>query len=138
MVERRTLPHSPFWVSDRLARHLAYLLGSLLLLAARVDINLFSLSAFYRNRLVRCYLGATRSPDERTPQNFTGFDGQDDLKLVDLNAEQQQKKKKEPPEGPFHVVNCALNLGGSSDLALHAPQRRVHDDSFRLRKRVSL
>jgi hypothetical protein len=91
-------------------------LGSLLLLAARVDINLFSLSAFYRNRLVRCYLGATRSPADRNPQNFTGFDEHDDLKLVELNAVDQ---KQERIEGPFHVVNCALNLGGSSDLALH-------------------
>src|SRR6185436_8943126 len=25
----------------------------------------------------------------------------------------------EPPAGPLHIVNCALNLGGSTDLALH-------------------
>jgi hypothetical protein len=32
------------------------------------------------------------------------------------------------PDGPFHVVNCALNLGGSSDLALHTR----HSASFTL------
>ena len=87
--------------------------AALLLMAARVDINEFSLNAFYRNRLVRCYLGATRAPGERNPQNFTGFDGDDDLPLADL---------VEPggaTAGPLHIVNCALNLGGSSDLALH-------------------
>jgi Patatin-like phospholipase len=89
------------------------LAGALVLLCARVDINEFSLNAFYRNRLVRCYLGATRKPAERHPQNFTGFDDHDDLKLKDLAATQG------PQSGPFHIVNCALNLGGSSDLALH-------------------
>ena len=81
------------------------------LLAWRVDINQFSLNAFYRNRLVRCYLGATRKPDERQPQNFTGFDDDDDLKLAELTGPLAA--------GPLHIVNCALNLGGSSDLALH-------------------
>lgn len=88
------------------------LAGTLVLLCARVDINEFSLNAFYRNRLVRCYLGATRRPAERHPQNFTGFDDLDDLKLKELGG-------IHPASGPFHIVNCALNLGGSSDLALH-------------------
>jgi hypothetical protein len=90
---------------------LAVSLVATILLAARVDINEFSLNTFYRNRLVRCYLGATRADTERTPQNFTGFDDADDLPLA-LAA---------PPAGggPLHIVNCALNLGGSSDLALH-------------------
>jgi len=89
-------------------------LAPLILLAARVDINEFGLNAFYRNRLVRCYLGATRYlPGERNPQNFTGFDDNDDLKLVDLREDTR------PSAGPLHIVNCALNLGGSGDLALH-------------------
>jgi len=88
--------------------------ASLLLMAARIDINEFSLNAFYRNRLVRCYLGATRfRPGERNPQNFTGFDDDDDIPLAVLT------EKDRPSAGPFHIVNCALNLGGSSDLALH-------------------
>ena len=90
---------------------LAACAGALLLMASRVDINQFSLNSFYRNRLVRCYLGATRI---RNPQNFTGFDGQDDLSLADLSGTADQ-----PFDGPLHIVNCALNLGGSSDLALH-------------------
>jgi hypothetical protein len=94
---------------------LAGCLGTLLLMAARVDINQFSLNAFYRNRLVRCYLGATRfTPGERTPQNFTGFDGADDVALADLASSDGAAAR-----GPLHIINCALNLGGSSDLALH-------------------
>ena len=96
---------------------------ALLILAIRVDINEFSLNAFYRNRLVRCYLGATRfAPGVRNPQNFTGFDDEDDVKLADL-ANQYR-----PAAGPLHLVNCALNLGGSSDLALHTR----HSASFTL------
>jgi hypothetical protein len=89
---------------------------SLVLLAARVDINEFSLSRFYRNRLVRCYLGATRDSAKRQPQNFTGFDDLDDLKLADLDT---LDGVVGPPKAPFPIVNCALNLGGSSDLAVH-------------------
>lgn len=85
--------------------------AALLLMAWRVDINQFSLNEFYRNRLVRCYLGATR---ERNPQNFTGFDDDDDVALADLAGTDAT-----PSPGPLHIVNCALNLGGSSDLALH-------------------
>jgi hypothetical protein len=89
-------------------------LVALMVLAARVDINEFSLNAFYRSRLVRCYLGAARfHPGERNPQKFTGFDELDDLNLSALAAPEG------PSSGPFHIVNCALNLGGSSDLALH-------------------
>lgn len=88
--------------------------AALVLMAARVDINEFSLNAFYRNRLVRCYLGATRPPEERHPQNFTGFDDLDDLPLTKLISAVNPAKL-----GPFHIVNCALNLGGSSDLSVH-------------------
>ena len=90
-------------------------------LAARVDINEFSLNAFYRNRLVRCYLGATREAKKRDPQNFTGFDDKDDMPLAIALGPGDRIQ-------PLHIVNCALNLGGSSDLALHTR----HSASFTL------
>ena len=110
---------------------LAACFGILGLLAWRTDINVFSLNAFYRNRLVRAYLGATRltnrhtpdtnrTPDSRNPQNFTGFDEKDDLPLADLAGRTLA--------GPLHIVNCALNLGGSRDLSLHTR----HSASFTL------
>jgi hypothetical protein len=93
----------------------------LALVAWRVDINEFGLNAFYRHRLARCYLGATRfKPGERKPQNFTGFDDDDDEPLANLAGANVT--------GPYHIVNCALNLGGSSDLALHTR----HSASFTL------
>jgi hypothetical protein len=123
----------------------------LLIMARRIDVNEFSLNAFYRNRLVRCYLGASRYVVRngrvitlRTPQGFTGFDDADDLPLAKLAGTPQDRANVEndesaaqtdtalglvdPPYGPFHLVNCALNLGGSSDLALHTR----HSASFTL------
>lgn len=81
--------------------------------AWRVDINEFSLNAFYRHRLTRCFLGASRHQEDRKPHPFTGFDAKDDIKLAEL------LDQKEVPRGPLHIINCALNLGGSSDLSLH-------------------
>jgi hypothetical protein len=80
-----------------------------LLLSKQVGINRFSMNALYRNRLVRCYLGATRNP--RYPQPFIGFDPDDDSLYL---------KNVEPSEGytgPYPIVNTALNLVSSSNLA---------------------
>ena len=102
------------------------LLIAMALLAWRVDINIFSLNTFYRGRLVRCYLGAARFvPKERNPQHFTQFDDDDDLDLAEAPG---ADGRAAPPAGPLHIVNCALNLGGSSDLALHTR----HADNFTL------
>jgi len=84
--------------------------GFLLLLAAlalswRVDVNDFSLHHFYRNRLVRCYLGA--SNPHRKPQVFTGFDPEDDLPLKDFAADYP---------GPYPILNAALNITSGEEL----------------------
>ena len=82
------------------------------LLSWRVDINLFSLNGFYRNRLTRCYLGATRVGQTvptkvvRKPHPFTGFDPGDDLPLSVLVNQR-----------PFPIINAAMNLNGGEDLA---------------------
>jgi hypothetical protein len=89
-----------------------------LLLGWRFDINVFSLNQLYRNRLVRCYLGATRTTKGlRKPQAFTGFDFDDDLKLNELATSFR---------GPYPLLNCTLNLGGDADAALNTR----HSDSF--------
>ncbi len=76
-----------------------------LLLSRRVDVNDFSLHHFYRNRLVRCYLGA--SNPERTPQPFTGFDPGDDVALKDFAANYP---------GPYPILNAALNITSGEEL----------------------
>jgi hypothetical protein len=99
------------------------------------EINIFGLNQFYRNRLVRCYLGATRwAPGLRRPNYFTKFDFRDDLKLsrfrTDDRAQDQAKSqcRHDPYRGPFPILNCTLNLGGSSDLSLNTR----HSASFTL------
>jgi len=105
-----------------------------LLLSWRVELNTFSLNHFYRNRIVRCYLGATRwRPGMRKPNRFTGFDGADDIYLDDLQVVPKRPDRSAhvpPPQqpcnpnfrGPFPIINCTLNLGGSADLSVQTRQ----------------
>ena len=79
------------------------------LLSMRVNINEFSMNHFYKNRLVRCYLGATQGAD-RHANPFTGFDPKDDIPLVDLIPGKQH-------DAPYPIVNCALNLNHGTELA---------------------
>ncbi|MBV8846356.1 MAG: hypothetical protein JO307_26415 [Bryobacterales bacterium] len=88
----------------------------------RFNLNIFGLNQFYRNRLVRCYLGATRwRPGSRRPDRFTGFDEKDDLRMTELQFNSPDYPD-DPFRGPFPIVNCALNLGGSSDLSVKTRQ----------------
>jgi hypothetical protein len=77
-------------------------------LAMRVDLNEFSMHYLYRNRLVRCYLGASNR--ERVPNPFTGFDINDDIHLAELISENSY-------EGPLPIFGAALNLVHGKDLA---------------------
>jgi len=79
-----------------------------MILAWRVDINEFSMHHFYKNRLVRCYLGASNV--KRAPNPFTGFDPDDDVSLSDFKASKGYT-------GPYHIVNTTLNLSAGGDLA---------------------
>lgn len=77
-------------------------------LAMRVDLNEFSMHYLYRNRLVRCYLGASNR--ERVPNPFTGFDVNDDIHLAELISQNSY-------EGPLPIFGAALNLVHGKDLA---------------------
>ena len=89
-----------------------------LLMSWRVDINLFSYNRFYGNRLGRAYLGASRernSADPRQAHPFTDFDPDDDLALATLAR--HSSGKPSAVQRPLHIINTALNLTGSPDLA---------------------
>jgi hypothetical protein len=88
-------------------------------LASRIDVNLFSIYHFYRQRLVRCYLGASRCK-QRIPHPFTGFDPDDDLKLADLCAAPLGKPQC---QRPYPLFNTAMNLVAGKQLAWQ--QRRA-------------
>jgi hypothetical protein len=95
------------------------------LFAWRVDVNEFSFHAFYRNRLARCYLGASNL--NRQPNPFTGFDEDDtNIAVGDLlpadegNPGDSGKKEgdiKKGYNGPFPIFCAALNLTFGEDLA---------------------
>ena len=89
---------------------LAGLGAATLVLSWRIGINRFSMHALYRDRLVRCYLGA--SNDARAAHPFTGFDPEDDA--IDL-ADLAPTASAFP--GPYPIVNTTLNLVAGRRLA---------------------
>lgn len=83
------------------------------------DVNECSMHRFYRNRLVRCYLGASRTT--RRPEKFTNLDPEDDLPLVELRS------SPDTLQLPVHLVNAAVNL---SDPELGKQERRAESFVF--------
>ncbi len=94
------------------------LIGASVVASYWINVNRFSLHAVYRNRLIRAFLGAARarhrekSKTRSNPDPFTGIDQADNLPL----------KSIWPPAGNdgrclFHVVNTALNVVASKNLA---------------------
>jgi hypothetical protein len=100
------------------------LFGLCLYVAWRVDINEFSMHHFYRNRLVRAYLGASRLRAHRLPNAFTGFDLEDDIRLQRFQLKDPTQVRdmvmdcKESYVGPFPVLNTALNITKGQDLGI--------------------
>jgi hypothetical protein len=95
----------------------------------RVDINEFSMQSFYRNRLTRCYLGATLR--DREPDPFTGFDDRTKVtrknireqtippRVADLLPDRFNRHEHRDGEyqGPFPIFCTTLNLTTGEDLA---------------------
>jgi GNAT superfamily N-acetyltransferase len=117
-------------------------------------VNLFSLNDMYKNRLVRCYLGASKfkhewderwgskdnkkrdrslltgaplnvDPDDtRCSDSLTGFDPDDDIQLTKFIPGESVETSNYL--GPFFIFNTALNLVGENKLIL----RDRKNDSF--------
>jgi hypothetical protein len=75
-----------------------------------VGVNTFSLHALYGNRLVRAFLGASNL--KRRAHPFIGFDPQDNEVLLAA-----LKPKTPDYQGPFLIINAAINLVQSARLA---------------------
>jgi hypothetical protein len=80
------------------------------MLGSRLDINEFSMHSFYRNRLTRCYLGASNK--SRNPSPITGFDERDsnDLSIAELTPAGGYP-------GPIPIFCCTMNITTGEDLA---------------------
>lgn len=98
------------------------------LLSWRLDVNEFSIHLLYRNRLTRCYLGASRL--HRHPQPFTGFDVDDDVPLASLLMKNELPTDNRNPDlprrydGPYPLLCTALNLVAGKDLAWQTRKAR--------------
>ena len=105
-----------------------------LLLASRVDVNEFSMHHFYKNRLVRAYLGASRSRIHRRPNAFTGLDLDDDIKLWRLTLDDPSNPTDERSDcrasfiGPYSIINATLNLTTGDELAYQ--ERKAQSFAF--------
>ncbi len=72
-----------------------------------ININKFSFHSTYRERLIRAYLGASRTKERlRVANSFTGLDtDNDNLAMNELKGQK-----------PFHIVNMTLNLVKTNNL----------------------
>ena len=105
------LHNSPPWLVIEVATAFTALAGVMSLV---ININKFSLHSIYRNRLIRAYLGASRLKEyhqKRQPNQFTGFDPDDNIQLHELVRPHHVITK------PFHILNIAINLVRSENLA---------------------
>ena len=95
----------------------AGLLNSVVVASLVININRYSLHSIYRNRLVRAFLGASRDEEERekSKNRFTDFDSRDSPLLYECWEE--GKSPRGDNWKPLHVINAALNLVSSKNLA---------------------
>jgi len=93
------------------------LLSGSLLLSWVVNVNTFSLHGMYRMRLIRAFMGAAN--DRRWPFPFINFDPADNFPLAEATVS---------PDKPIHVVNCALNVVATKNLAWQ--QRKAEPFTF--------
>lgn len=84
------------------------LLGAALIMGLIVNVNRFSLHGFYRNRLVRAYMGASHT--NRKPDPFTGFDAADNLRMHKLRPTQGAQRL-------LPLINVTLNVLRDGNLA---------------------
>lgn len=84
-----------------------------------INTNRFSLHYYWRNRMMRAYLGVSRDEEERdkTKNKFTDFDLNDNLQMHQLRLHEPQiPPELQKPQKPLHVVNVTLNLAGGDRL----------------------
>ncbi len=104
------------------------------LASLRVDVNAFSLHGLYADRLVRCYLGASRpkarqgidrlggapansKTSVRQPDPITGFDPEDDFPLAWLQTGFHHPGHGGAYWGPYPLLNTTMNLVQGDELA---------------------
>jgi hypothetical protein len=69
-----------------------------------INTNRFSLHYYWRNRIMRAYLGASANDRKETKNKFTDFDLNDNIQMYELR------------QRPLHLINVTLNLVGGDRL----------------------
>lgn len=86
----------------------AFSFGLVVALGSLPSPNVLSLHAFYKERLVQSYLGASNENRYRKRAAVTDSVEDDDMPLKDLNNCRRG--------APYHLINATLNLVGGRDL----------------------
>jgi hypothetical protein len=104
---------------DAIATTIVFLGAALLAIVGNmfINVNTFSLHGMYRMRLTRAYLGASNFV--RHADAFTNFDPADNLYEASMPC---------APDAPLHVINTALNLVATKNLAWQ--QRKAESFTF--------
>jgi hypothetical protein len=85
------------------------LLAISLLSSWRTGNNRFSMHAFYRNRIIQCYLGPSRRASPQSDSHEGRFSSFDDFKLTECASKNYF--------GPYPIFNAALNVSTGEDLS---------------------
>jgi hypothetical protein len=88
--------------------------------SAAVNINWFSLHAFYRNRLVKTFLGASNvgkdARDERRNE-FDGFSDKDNLTIAQVSDTILEERRNGKTGRLYPIINVSLNVLATKNLA---------------------
>src|SRR6185369_5586085 len=119
--------------SFRLIAILGILLGLIGLgISLLINLNIFSLHAGYRNRLIRAFLGASRPEHQRKPNPFTGFDPADNVAMHELRPGLFDEE-----DFPRALALASLLLGKAQP-STYADKPRAKDVADYLQKRSLL
>lgn len=109
--------YSPPW--ERLLLTLLIIAGVGLVFAKYIDENEFSMNGFYRNRLVRCYLGPTNNRRRGDPDTDLDPVG-DDIKLAALIPGKRTPAANDGRSGGhrplYPLISAAVNLTSTQEL----------------------
>lgn len=92
------------------------------LISRLINLNLFSLHGEYRNRLIKSFLGASRTRHERRSHPFTNFDPADNLHMHELRPQRLRDADFQTRWGTSeeNLTGLALQLNRASILARDA------------------
>ena len=119
IVHMNVLHHTSTWLILGLG---LVMLGVGMLLARLINLNLFSLHAGYRNRLIRAFLGASRPDGERKPNPFTGFDPADNIHMHELRHALLDEADFVKPEILATALRASVSGSAADDLSMYLVQ----------------